>query len=88
MFLHIVLNFKSVEGFKLDYPYLNLSGYIFITVSNTVAFFYEFPFNNYGMGNVRIQDVLYGINGTIICVVLNLQAVIYKVRKNLRFKLN
>lgn len=45
----------SVEGFKLDYPFLNLSGYIFFSISASVAFFAKnLPFNNYGMGNVKI----------------------------------
>lgn len=84
MYPQVFLNYKlqSVEGFKLDYPFLNLSGYIFITVCNTTAFFHEFPFKNYGLGNVRVQDVLYALNGTFVCIILNLQAVFYPRGKN------
>jgi len=81
----VFLNYKlkNVEGFKLDYPFLNLSGYIFISISNSVAFFWNgLPFQNYGMGKVEIQDVLYGWNGLFVCLILNYQALIYKRGKN------
>lgn len=73
---------KNVEGFKLDYPFLNLTGYIFICICNVTAYFHTFPFGNYGLGTIKIQDVLYAINGTILCLVLNIQALKYPRGKN------
>ena len=49
----------SVEGFKLDFPFLNLSGFLFYSISFTVAYMnngppYGLPFENYGLGRVII----------------------------------
>jgi len=84
MYPQIYLNYKlqSVEGFKLDYPYLNLSGFIMLGISSSVGFFFELPFKNYGLGNLRIQDLLYSYNGTFVQILLMLQAIFYKRGKN------
>jgi len=49
------LNFlNSVEGYHLDYPLLNVSGYLFYSTCYTVCFFFkdDNPYNNYGYGTV------------------------------------
>lgn len=48
---------NSVEGFKLDYPFLNLSGFAFCSIAYSVAFFVpNLPFDNYGYGTVQITS--------------------------------
>ena len=48
--------FNSVEGLKLDYPFLNLTGFAFYSVSFSIGFFSKgLPYNNYGLGAVSIS---------------------------------
>jgi len=80
----IYLNFKlkSVEGFKLDYPFLNITGFIFYSISYGTAYFSDLPFDNYGLGTVRIQDVVFSFHNLAVNLILNLQSLFYKRGKN------
>jgi len=81
----IYLNYKlqSVEGFKLDYPFLNLSGFIFYSMAFSAGFFIQgLPFQNYGLGTIRIQDLVFALHGIFINIIFNLQACFYKRGKN------
>jgi len=81
-----LLNWKlqSVEGFKLDYPFLNLSGFTFYAISLTAGYISKgnLPFDNYGLDIVDIQDVVFAWHGVFINLVFNLQAIFYKRGQN------
>ena len=48
---HLLIH--SVEGYKLDYPVLNFTGFLFYAVTFVVGFYgKDNPYNNYGLGNV------------------------------------
>jgi len=47
----------SVEGYHLDYPFLNFSGYIFYSTCCTFGFFWKN--NHYGMGTVRLRSYFF-----------------------------
>jgi len=81
----IFLNYKlkSVEGFKLDYPFLNMSGFIFYAIAYTAGYvLYELPNENYGLGKIEIQDLVFVYHGVFVNILFNLQAVFYKRGSN------
>lgn len=81
----IYLNYKlkSVEGFKLDYPFLSMSGFAFVSIAYSVVYFTPgLPFDNYGYGAIRIQDLVFVYHNLITNFILNIQAMIYKSGKN------
>jgi len=80
----IIMNYKlkSVEGFKLDFPFLNLTGFLFYSISFTVGYLKEHPFNNYGLGKIDLQDVVFAWHGVFINIIFNVQSLIYKRGNN------
>jgi len=81
----IYVNYKlrSVEGYHLDYPFLNFSGYIFYSMCYTVCYFIkDNPFNNYGFGTIKIQDLVFAYHSTVMATILGLQCIFYKKGKN------
>jgi len=73
---------KNFEGLKLDYAFLNLSGFIFYAIAYTIPYFHHLPHHNYGFGTIRIQDLVFAYNGIFVNTVLNIQALIYFRGKN------
>lgn len=73
---------KNFEGLKVDYPFLNISGFIFYAIAYSVPFFNDLPLNNYGFGTIRIQDLVFAYNGIVVNIILNIQALIYPRGKN------
>jgi len=81
----IILNFrlKSVEGFKLDYPFLNFSGLLFCSIAYSFVFFTpNLPFDSYGYGKLSIQDLVFVYHNLFVNLILNVQALIYERGQN------
>lgn len=75
----IILNYKlkSVEGFKLDFPFLNLTGFLFYSISFTVGYLKEDIAKAYGLGKIDLQDVAFAWHGVFVCIIFNIQSLIY-----------
>jgi len=75
---------KSVEGYKLDFQVLNITGFTFYSFIYIVGYFFESsnPFNNYGYGKVAIQDLLFALHALTIVLLTGIQCLIYPRGKN------
>jgi len=82
--LYVNWKLKSVEGYHLDYPLLNVTGYLFYSICYTVCFFFkdDNPFNNYGYGTIRIQDLAFAYHGAILAILTQVQCMVYKRGRN------
>jgi len=70
---------KSVEGYKLDFQVLNFTGFAFYSFMYIVGYFWgsSNPFRNYGLGAVRIQDLLFAVHAFVIVCLTGVQCFIY-----------
>jgi len=75
---------KNVEGYKLDFQVLNFTGFAFYSYIYIIGYFYADtnPFNNYGLGKVEIQDLLFAVHAFIMVCVCGVQCLIYPRGKN------
>jgi len=81
----IFLNYKlrSVEGLKLDYAFLNVTGFMYCSTAYSIAFFNkDLPLDHYGYGTIRIQDLVFIYHNLFTNAVLNIQGIFYKRGKN------
>jgi len=74
---------RSVEGLKLDYAFLNVTGFTFCSAAYSIAFFKkDLPMDHYGYGTIRIQDLVFIYHNLFTNAVLNIQGLFYKRGKN------
>jgi len=75
---------KSVEGYKLDFQILNFTGFAFYSYIYIVGYFWQDknPFDNYGLGKIEIQDLLFAVHAFIMVCVVGVQCFIYPRGKN------
>jgi len=81
----IFLNYKlrSVEGLKLDYAFLNVTGFIYCSTAYSIAYFKkDLPMDHYGYGTIRIQDLVFIYHNLFTNAILNIQSLFYKRGKN------
>lgn len=69
---------KSVEGYKLDFQVLNLTGFSFYSYIYVMGYFYpDDSTGNYGLGTVQIQDLLFALHALVIVCCTGIQCFIY-----------
>jgi len=75
---------KNVEGYKLDFQVLNFTGFAFYSYMYIIGYFNADtnPFNNYGLGKVEIQDLLFAVHAFIMVCCCGIQCLIYPRGKN------
>lgn len=75
---------KNVEGYKFDFQVLNFTGFAFYSYIYIIGYFYakENPFENYGLGKVEIQDLLFAIHAFIMVCCCGVQCLYYPRGKN------
>jgi len=75
---------KNVEGFKLDFQLLNFTGFAFYSFMYIVCFFWENsnPYDNYGLGKIQIQDLLFAVHAFILTCITGIQCLIYPKGNN------
>jgi len=75
---------KSVEGYHLDFPFLNVSGYTFYSICYTMGYFFPETTSgtNYGLGTVKIQDLIFAYHAAVLSGYTWIQCMIYKRGKN------
>jgi len=75
---------KNVEGFKLDFQLLNFTGFAFYSFMYIVGFFWSDsnPYDNYGLGKVEIQDLLFAVHAFTLTCLTGIQCLKYPRGKN------
>jgi len=67
----------------MDFPFLNMTGFTFYSICYTVGYFFPDGDSNYGLGNVRIQDLVFAYHAAILTVLNGIQCIIYHVIKTI-----
>jgi len=65
-----------VKGLKLDFVALNLVGFTFYSIYTSEGYFGNFG-NEYGLGQVTIQDLLFAYHALAIVIITCIQCLIY-----------
>jgi cystinosin len=75
---------KSVEGYKLDFQVLNFTGFAFYSYIYIIGYFWQDtnPYDNYGLGEIQIQDLLFAVHAFILVCIIGVQCFIYPRGKN------
>jgi len=74
--IYVNYKLKSVRGFKLDFAALNLVGFTFYSLYTSEGYYN--PNNNYGLGEVEIQDLLFAYHALVMVIITCIQCMIYE----------